>query len=203
MQISTLGVGSRFYGKISIIKVDNIRIGQHACFGDRVVLSAQNGSIAIADSCILLNEVEIISMGVVVVGRGTTLNHHVVIKGQGVDLGNKVWVAQNCIIEGTNIRICDRVIFGPYVHVNDGTHRIDPQTHEIFMEPGESKPICIGENVWIGSGVMILKGVNIGPGAIIGARSVVTKDIPAFTIAVGNPARIIKNRLTGERLSNE
>ena len=202
-RIPAVGAGSLFYGKITVRKGEGIRIGQHASFGDRVFLSAEGGSIAIEDSCVLLNEVEVTSLGSVEIGRGTTLNSHVVVKGQGVKLGNNVWVAQNCIIEGKNVSVCDRVIFGPYVHVNDGEHRIDPVTHEISMEPGESRPIYIGENAWIGSGAMILKGVHIGAGAIIGARSVVTKDVPAFTIAAGNPARLIKNRLTNEKLNDE
>lgn len=200
-QIPHIGPGTLFFGKVTITGGENIEIGQRARFGERIVLSAQEGQITVSDSSVILDDVAIISLGTVKVGHGTTLNQHVVVKGQGVDIGKNVWVAQNCILEGTNIRISDRVIFGPYVHVNDGTHRIDPQTHEIFMEPGESKPISIGENAWIGSGAMILKGVHIGPGAIIGAGSVVTKDVPAFTVAVGNPARVIKNRLTGEGVS--
>ena len=55
-----------------------------------------------------------------------------------------------------------------------------------------SKPIHIGAKVWIGFGVTILKGVSIGEGAIVGAKSVVTKDVPAWTIVAGNPARVVK-----------
>jgi acetyltransferase-like isoleucine patch superfamily enzyme len=203
VQIPTVGAGALFFGKITIIGGKNIKIGQYVRFGDRVLLSAQEGNIVINDLCTLLNDVEVISLGNILIGRESTLNNNVVIKGPGVKIGEKVWVAQGCIIEGADVRIGDRVIFGPYVHINDGVHRIDPETHEILMEPGETEPIRIGENAWIGSGAMILRGVNIGPGAIIGARSVVTKDIPAFTIAVGNPARVIQNRLTGEKLDGD
>jgi len=199
IQVPMIGTGTLFFGKVTIFDGEDIKIGKQVRFGDHIVLSTQEGCIKIEDSCVLSNGVEIISLGKIVIGQGTTLNKHVVVKGKGVVLGNNVWVAQNCILEGSNVHIGDRVIFGPYVHVNDGTHRIDPQSNEILMETGDSKPISIGENAWIGSGAMILPGVDIGPGAIIGARSVVTKDIPAFSVAVGNPARIIKNRITGEK----
>ncbi|OAK67685.1 hypothetical protein ABB05_21245 [Lederbergia galactosidilytica] len=59
-------------------------------------------------------------------------------------------------------------------------------------------PIIIGEDVWIGSNVTILSGVNVGRGSIIGAGSVVTKDIPKYSIAVGNPAKVISKRFDNE-----
>lgn len=63
------------------------------------------------------------------------------------------------------------------------------------------RPIRIGSDVWVGHGVVILPGVNIGNGAVIGASAVVTKPIPAFSIAVGNPARVIGNRFPEEVIS--
>ncbi len=198
-QIPAVGDGSKFFGRVTILEGKNIRIGRNVQSGDRVCLFANKGAIAVGDGCSLLNDVEIESLGKIQIGRESTLNNSVVVKGAGIQLGERVWVARNCVIEGTDIRVADRAILGPFVHVNDGNHRIDPQTHEILMEQGEYKPIYIAENAWIGSGAMILGGVSIGRGAIIGARSVVTKDIPAFCIAVGNPARVIKNRVSGER----
>lgn len=202
-QISVVGSGAKFFGRVTILGGENIRIGRNVHTGERVVLSARSGILAIGDGCSVLNGVEIESLGAIQIGPGSTLNNDVVVKGAGVHFGEKVWVARNCILEGTDLQIADRVIFGPFVHVNDGTHRIDPRTGEILMEPGEFKPIRIGKNAWIGSGAMILGGVTIGPGAIVGARSVVTKDVPAFGVAVGNPARVIKNRLTGEKERDE
>jgi len=198
-----VGSESKFFGRVTISGGENIRIGRNVNVGERVMLSAGGGTLAIDDGCTLLNGVEIDSSGTIRLGPGSTLNNDVAIKGAGVSFGEKVWVARNCIVEGADVRIADRIIFGPFVHVNDGIHRIDPRTGEILMEPGEFKPIRIGENAWIGSGAMILGGVTIGPGAIVGARNVVTKDVPAFCVVVGNPARIIKNRLTGEKERDE
>lgn len=62
------------------------------------------------------------------------------------------------------------------------------------------KPVIIGNDVWIGTNVVILRGVTIGDGAVIGAGAVVTKDIPPYAIAVGNPAKVIKYRFTEEQI---
>ena len=72
-------------------------------------------------------------------------------------------------------------------HTTDGNNLIKYQLSTI-------KSISIGQDCWIGSGAKILAGVTIGNGAVIGANSVVTKDIPPFAIAVGSPARVIKYR---------
>lgn len=195
-QISNIGSGTRLFGRITIVEGQNIIIGTNSSIGDSIYLSAQKGNIVLEDSCTLLNNVDLISNGKIVIGEESTINEYTTIKGTEIIIENKVWVARNCIIEGSKIRIGNRTILGPYVHINDGTHLIDPDSKEILREPGESKPIYIGVNVWIGSGAIILKGVTIGDGAIIGAHSVVTKDIPPFSVVVGNPAKIIKNRLT-------
>jgi acetyltransferase-like isoleucine patch superfamily enzyme len=60
------------------------------------------------------------------------------------------------------------------------------------LEPEDVAPVVIEEDVWIGTNCMVLKGVTIGRGAVIAAGAVVTKDVPPFTVAAGNPARVIK-----------
>lgn len=71
-------------------------------------------------------------------------------------------------------------------------HPVSPEIRNGFKGPEGSSPIVIGDNVWIGGGVIICPGVTIGDGTTIGAGSVVTKDIPARCVAVGNPARVVK-----------
>lgn len=66
--------------------------------------------------------------------------------------------------------------------------------------PKSKGPICIGNDVWIGMGVTILSGVNIGDGSVVAAQSVVTKDVPPYTIVAGNPAKIIKYRFDQETI---
>lgn len=107
-------------------------------------------------------------------------NGHLEINGGFINEGVEITCASKISI-GKGATIARDVVIRDY----DG-HTIELPNYQI------SKPITIGENVWIGNRAMILKGVNIGNGAIIGAGSIVTKDVPAGVIVVGNPARVIK-----------
>jgi maltose O-acetyltransferase len=70
------------------------------------------------------------------------------------------------------------------------THPVEPQPRRDRLEA--AKPITIGDNVWLGGGAIVLPGVTIGDNTVIGAGAVVTKDIPANSVAVGNPARVVR-----------
>lgn len=111
-------------------------------------------------------------------------------------IGDNVSMMGNCHISCANkIVINDGALLGDNVFITDNFHGMSPEDYSI--PPIERKlliknPVIIGENVWIGRNVCIMPGVNIGNGAIIGANTVVTKDIPDHCIAVGAPARIIK-----------
>ena len=102
----------------------------------------------------------------------------------------------NNITAVNNITIGDGFLSGKWVTITDNSHGdTDPQT--LHTPPRKRKvtskgPVSIGRNVWVGDKVTILPGVSIGEGAVIGAGAVVTKDIPAFSVACGNPAIIIK-----------
>jgi maltose O-acetyltransferase len=80
---------------------------------------------------------------------------------------------------------------GPNVQLLTPTHPIEPGPRRDKLEAAE--PIVIGDNVWLGGGVIVLPGVTIGENSVIGAGAVVTKDVPANVLAVGNPARIIRS----------
>jgi acetyltransferase-like isoleucine patch superfamily enzyme len=86
----------------------------------------------------------------------------------------------------------ERIAIGDDVAIADGVTIRDSDNHEIIGADAKSKPILIGNHVWIGMGATILKGVTIGDGAIVGAGAVVTKDVPARCLAAGVPASIIK-----------
>jgi maltose O-acetyltransferase len=88
------------------------------------------------------------------------------------------------------ITIGDDTQIGPHVQLLTPTHPLDPEERRTKVEA--AGPITIGANVWIGGGAIVLAGVTIGDNAVIGAGAVVTRDVPADSVAVGNPARVIR-----------
>ncbi len=93
-------------------------------------------------------------------------------------------------LDRVRIDIGEDVLIGPNVQLYAATHPIDPQHRRDKLEYAE--PISIADNVWLGGGVTVCPGVTIGENSVIGAASVVTKDLPANVVAVGNPARIMR-----------
>lgn len=107
------------------------------------------------------------------IGNNTTLNYRTVISVE-----EKVHIGNHCLIaEGVKI-------------FDNNSHGLDFRNRT--MMPEDAKPIYIEDNVWIGMDSIILKGVTIGKGAVVAAGSIVTKDVPAMTLAAGNPARVVK-----------
>lgn len=88
------------------------------------------------------------------------------------------------------VTIGDRVQFGPSVSIYAATHETEVQSRRDFIE--YAKPVSIGHDCWIGGNTTIMPGVKIGKGCTIGAGSVVTKDIPDFSVAMGVPAKVVK-----------
>lgn len=88
------------------------------------------------------------------------------------------------------IRIGEDCQLGPNVQLLPPTHPLEPEPRRAKWEAGE--PITLGDNVWLGGGVIVCPGVTIGDNTVVGAGAVVTKDLPAGVVAVGNPARVIK-----------
>ncbi|MBR3836877.1 MAG: acyltransferase [Clostridia bacterium] len=109
-------------------------------------------------------------------------------------IGDNSGIGANSKLYGT-VKIGDNVMMGPECYVyayNHNTERTDiPMNRQGIAA---EKPVEIGSDVWIGSRVTILPGVRIGEGAIIGAASVVTKDVPPYAVVGGNPAKVLKNR---------
>jgi acetyltransferase-like isoleucine patch superfamily enzyme len=109
-------------------------------------------------------------------------------------LGNHVQLAKNIIVAATeSICVGDNVLVGEFTSIRDADHGI--QVGELVKDQSLiAKPVIIGNDVWVGRGAAVLKGVHIGDGAVIGANAVVTKDVPAYAIVGGNPAKVIKMR---------
>ena len=106
--------------------------------------------------------------------------------------GAKITIGKDCGFSGTRIRCGTSITLGDNVRCGANTYIADTDAHSNDYRASNDRPVVIDNNVWLGLNVVVLKGVHIGENSLIGANSVVTKDIPANVIAVGNPCRIIK-----------
>ena len=111
--------------------------------------------------------------------------------GKYTHFGNNVYANFNLtLVDDTDIFVGDNVMFGPNVLIATAGHPVDPPLREKVAQ--FNIPVRIGKNVWIGAGAIVLPGVTIGDHSVIGAGSVVTKDIPPNVVAVGNPCRVLR-----------
>lgn len=111
--------------------------------------------------------------------------------GDHISIGPRTFVNFNLTaLDTATITIGSDCQIGPNVQLLTPTHPVDPTMRRDKLEAAQ--PIVIGDNVWLGGGVIVCPGVTIGENSVIGAGSVVVRDIPANVVAVGNPARVIK-----------
>ncbi|KAI9679609.1 MAG: hypothetical protein M1829_001571 [Trizodia sp. TS-e1964] len=113
--------------------------------------------------------------------------------GINLYLGQNVFINFNCVVLDTcAVRIGSRTLIGPNVNFYAGMHPLEPEIRNGTSGPELGKEISVGDDCWIGGNVTILPGVSIGRGSTIGAGSVVTRDIPPFHVAAGNPAKLMR-----------
>ena len=111
--------------------------------------------------------------------------------GSNIILGENVFFNFNCVVlDVARVRIGSNVLFGPAVQIYTATHPLRAADRRAGLELG--KDIEIADDVWVGGGAIICPGVRIGAQAVIGAGSVVTKDIPQGVLAAGNPCRVLQ-----------
>ncbi len=118
------------------------------------------------------------------------------LNGDRIELGDRVAFNWGCYVNGFGgLTIGDGAEFGPGVMIHTANHVID-DPHASVTEQGwrDDPPMTIGKSCWIGMGACVLPGVQIGDGCIVGAGSVVVHDLPPYTLAVGNPARVVRER---------
>jgi acetyltransferase-like isoleucine patch superfamily enzyme len=149
-------------------------------------------------------------------GPGSVIRRRVtVINPRGLELGDAAHIGPGCYVkcvpgtihlgaraslgEGTWVSSTKSVIIeanamvGPGCHITDANHGF-ARDELIRRQPRIASPVVIGNDAWLGAGAKVLAGVQIGQGAVIGAGAVVTSDIPAYSIAVGVPARVVGTR---------
>jgi len=159
-----------------------VRLGLHCRIGAGCSVGAHPrrhppGALSLGADCELSQGVELNPWGGSIhLGRRVFIGPYSVIYGHGgVEVGDSTLLAMHCCILSSN-------------------HTVPGRTHQIRDEPDILLPTKIGRDVWLGAGVIVLGGVKIGDGCVVGAGSVVTHDLPDYSIAVGVPARV-----TGQR----
>jgi acetyltransferase-like isoleucine patch superfamily enzyme len=133
-------------------------------------------------------------------GANVALDDGVVILSSGTPLVDKFFIGADTYVNRYTIfdahqhlHIGERVMIGPYCYFTDADHSVESGS-SVQSQPMRHQPLVIEDEAWIGAHVTVLPGVRIGRGAVIGAGSVVTRDIPAMAIAYGSPARVTRYR---------
>ncbi len=122
--------------------------------------------------------------------------------GEFIEIGDYTFINHNAyLMDGGGIRIGSHCFIGPNCGMYTAQHPLLPEERNRGLE--RALPIEIGNNCWIGADVTILPGVSIGEGSVIGAKSVVTKDIPPESIAAGNPCRVIRQLSEEDSIDNK
>lgn len=157
--------------------LENIKIGDDTIIAPDAWLDGENGRIEIGQRCIIHPAAMLLPYdGLIKLGDDCSVNPFTILYGHGG------------LIIGNRVRIATHTVMIPANHVYE-----DKET-PIFQQPISMKGILIEDDVWVGCNVTILDGVHIGKGAVIGAGSVVTKDVESYTVVGGSPARPIKLR---------
>ncbi len=165
-----------------LLKVKGIKYGHQIKFyGNPTFKRAHSASISIGDNCTFRSSSTSNLIGI---------NRPCIITALGQD--SKLIIGNNCGFSGTVIGCFTEIILGNNVRCGANTLITDADWHLDDPRSGKPRPVLIHNNVWLGVDVIVLKGVTIGENSVIGAGSVVTKDIPANVIAGGNPCKILK-----------
>lgn len=179
-------LGKHYFGKplsfigsrVTIfVSKENTNLGKHISIQDNVFIQS-NGTISLGDSTIIKRDAYLI------------INTGSLIAGKNCGIGKRSEISVN----GGKIKLGDNVRLASNVFITNANHKIE-DIHTPIMEQGIlTNDVIIEDDVWIGHGAIILPGVVIGRSSVIGAGSVVTKNVPDYSIVAGNPAKVIRKR---------
>lgn len=148
--------------------------------GSLFVNRCKNASILVGKKCRFMSKSW---------GNNIGLNHQCMLSAEK---GAVLTIGDYCSFSGDSIRCFKKITIGNHVRVGANSLIIDGDAHQDDPRSGRNKPIVIEDNVWLGANVVVKKGLTIGRNSVIGMNSVVTKDIPANCVAIGNPCMVVK-----------
>ena len=181
---------------------DSIRVGRNVTFdGMPIVTGAEKGVITIGDRCFLISRPSGTALGV----RGPVILR-LLNRGASIRIGADTGISGAVICSAVSVSVGARCLIGADVMIFDTDfHDVERIDRRYAPPPWEkiSKPVDIGDDVFVGARSTVLKGVTIGSGSVIGAGSVVGNDIPPRMLAAGVPARVIRRLSTAEPVVSE
>jgi acetyltransferase-like isoleucine patch superfamily enzyme len=134
----------------------------------------------------------------ITLGRNVYVGHYTILKGyyqNELHIGDESWIGQQCFMHAAGgLTIGARVGVGPGVKILTSEHREAGRDVPVLFSPLELAPVVIEDDADLGIGAVILPGVRVGRGAVVGAGAVVTRDVPAYAVVAGSPARILRHR---------
>ena len=164
---------------------NNVRLGRGVYLDHGVYLHACPAGITIgADSFVMKN-------AILHVYNFRDLPH------AGITIGARALIGEGCVLRGQGgIAIGDDVYLGPLVQILAVNHVFNDTTRPISHQGITAQGIVVEQGAWIGAGAILLDGVHIGRNAVVGAGAVVSRDVPAYTLVAGNPARVVRDLRT-------
>ena len=175
-------------------------VGRNVTFGQGVVLRHPHkvhlGDDVVVDDLVVLDAKGTTNRGIragsgVFLGRGTILS----CKDGDITLGDHVNIGFHSeIFSGSEVTVGRYGLFAAYTYLVGGGHTFDQTGVPVIRQPRTSRGITLGENVWLGAGVKVMDGVRLGRDVVVGAGAVVTTDLPDGSVAVGVPARVVRER---------
>jgi acetyltransferase-like isoleucine patch superfamily enzyme len=164
---------TRIEGRIVAGNLSNLKIGTNVAIGKNVMFNMGNGDIEIGDNC--------------TVASGTRWD----VLGGKIEIGKRVLINSYTIITSWHaVTVGNDTLIAPFCHITDRVHGISKDVN-VKDQIGQAQPIEIGSDVWVASSCVILKGVTISNGAVVGANSLVNRNVDSYSIVVGSPARVI------------
>ncbi|MEJ2628449.1 MAG: acyltransferase, partial [bacterium] len=175
-------------------------VGKNVTFGSGVVIRHPHkifigDNVVIDDNCVL--DAKGTDNRGIFIGDGVFIGRNTVLNCQNGDiiLENGVNISANCMIfSASRVRVGEKNLFAAYCYLVGGTHNFEDPTRPVVDQGRSSQGLEIGSGGWLGAHVTIFDGVQVGKHVVIGAGSVVSKNLPDYCIAAGTPASIIKKR---------